>query len=349
MKTRVTALIAGLVLGGSLLMVATGAVSAVSPPPGPAGRGVCATQATAARTGATVDTLKAFGDCEINRRFTTLTRPVGQDHGVQGPDLRPCGDAAERDQLDPVRPDQPQGHDRRRDRHRGAQGRHRQDRDRLSRLRAGRPAGQSRERRRRRHRRSVQIRHDQHQADRCHRRSQGQRQGHHRRPGLPRRDERRRDQGRRSGHPAACGAPAAHSGPVQRRHRRPDHRQCPNRPGPGPRPAEGRPWPPPRPAATLSRRSSSAQLPNAALALGREPRCLPAAGGRLDSPAGTRRRLVPGPQAASSTTGCSWKPNSAPGRHRGAVPRWCPRSIPPIVRHEQPDPRPGHAAVRRER
>jgi hypothetical protein len=72
MKIRVTSLAAGLVLGGSLLLAATGAVSAVSPPPAPAGKGACATQATAARTGATVDTLKAFGDCEISRRITTL-------------------------------------------------------------------------------------------------------------------------------------------------------------------------------------------------------------------------------------------------------------------------------------
>jgi hypothetical protein len=72
MKTRIISLAAGLVLGGSLLLAAAGAVSAVSPPPAPAGKGVCAAQALASRTNATVETLKAFGDCEINRRFTTL-------------------------------------------------------------------------------------------------------------------------------------------------------------------------------------------------------------------------------------------------------------------------------------
>jgi hypothetical protein len=72
MKTRIISLAAGLALGGSLLLVGATAVIAASPPSGPAGKGVCATQATAARTGATVDTLKAFGDCEISRRITTL-------------------------------------------------------------------------------------------------------------------------------------------------------------------------------------------------------------------------------------------------------------------------------------
>ena len=73
MKTRIPALFAGLVLGGSLLLVSSGAVAAVTPPgPGPAGKGVCAVEATAARAGATVETLRAFGNCEINRRLATL-------------------------------------------------------------------------------------------------------------------------------------------------------------------------------------------------------------------------------------------------------------------------------------
>jgi hypothetical protein len=73
-KSRLTALIAGLGLAGSLLVVSTGAVTAVTAPAGPAGKGVCATEATAARTTPiTVAALRAFGDCEINRRFTTLT------------------------------------------------------------------------------------------------------------------------------------------------------------------------------------------------------------------------------------------------------------------------------------
>ena len=72
MKSRIPALIAGLALGGALLLSTVGVVAAVTPPTGPAGNGVCATQATAMKTGATVETLRAFGDCEINRRFTTL-------------------------------------------------------------------------------------------------------------------------------------------------------------------------------------------------------------------------------------------------------------------------------------
>ena len=72
MKTRIPALFAGLALGGALLLSAVGVAAAVTPPAGPAGKGVCATQAVAMKTGATVETARAFGDCEINRRFTTL-------------------------------------------------------------------------------------------------------------------------------------------------------------------------------------------------------------------------------------------------------------------------------------
>lgn len=74
MKSRLIALITGLGLAGSLLVVSTGAVAAVTTAAGPAGKGVCATQAAAARgTSITVAALRLFGDCEINRRFTTLT------------------------------------------------------------------------------------------------------------------------------------------------------------------------------------------------------------------------------------------------------------------------------------
>jgi hypothetical protein len=78
MKTRLTALFAGVALAGSLLFVTAGIATAAGPTgglpaAGPAGKDVCATQAAAVKAGATVDTLRAFGDCEINRRFTTLT------------------------------------------------------------------------------------------------------------------------------------------------------------------------------------------------------------------------------------------------------------------------------------
>jgi hypothetical protein len=72
MKIRIPSMIAGLALGGALLLTTVGVAAAVTPPAGPAGKGVCATQAVAMRTGATVETARAFGDCEINRRFTTL-------------------------------------------------------------------------------------------------------------------------------------------------------------------------------------------------------------------------------------------------------------------------------------
>ena len=72
MKTRIPALLAGLALGGALLLSTVGVVAAVTPPVGPAGNGVCATQAVAMKGGATVETARAFGDCEIGRRITTL-------------------------------------------------------------------------------------------------------------------------------------------------------------------------------------------------------------------------------------------------------------------------------------
>ena len=72
MKTRIPALLAGLALGGALLLSTVGVAAAVTPPVGPAGKGVCATQAVAMKTGATVETARAFGDCEISRRFAAL-------------------------------------------------------------------------------------------------------------------------------------------------------------------------------------------------------------------------------------------------------------------------------------
>lgn len=80
MKTRLAALAGSLLIAGSLSFVAVSAVVAITPPvgnAGPSGKGVCAPQAAAAqpsggRAAATLDTLKAFGDCEINRRLTTL-------------------------------------------------------------------------------------------------------------------------------------------------------------------------------------------------------------------------------------------------------------------------------------
>ena len=73
MKSRLTALVGGLARGSALLFTSAGIVTAATPATGPSGKGACATEAAAVKTGATVATLRTFGDCEINRRFVTLT------------------------------------------------------------------------------------------------------------------------------------------------------------------------------------------------------------------------------------------------------------------------------------
>jgi hypothetical protein len=76
MSFRIRPILAGIAVSGLLVAGSATMVTAVGPAgaAGPAGKGVCATQATAARANATVETLRAFGDCEINRRFTTLDK-----------------------------------------------------------------------------------------------------------------------------------------------------------------------------------------------------------------------------------------------------------------------------------
>jgi hypothetical protein len=65
-------------LAAVVVVVATvGVAAAVASAPvsgGPAGSGVCAAQASSARTARTVAAMRAFGDCEIGRRLTTLDR-----------------------------------------------------------------------------------------------------------------------------------------------------------------------------------------------------------------------------------------------------------------------------------
>jgi hypothetical protein len=80
MKTRITAIAASLLLGTSLILAAATTVAAAGPATaGPAGKGVCAAYAPSAQpsaskgSGVVLTALKAFGDCEINRRFATLT------------------------------------------------------------------------------------------------------------------------------------------------------------------------------------------------------------------------------------------------------------------------------------
>src|SRR5664279_2868522 len=74
MKIRIPILFTGLTIAGALILssVATALATGPAVAGGPTGRGVCATQATALKDPATVEALRAFGDCEIQRRFTTL-------------------------------------------------------------------------------------------------------------------------------------------------------------------------------------------------------------------------------------------------------------------------------------
>ena len=74
MKTRITTIFAGLAVA-ALLVVSSAAVASAAAPVvagGPAGTGVCAKESAAIKAGVSIDTLRAFGDCEITRRLTTL-------------------------------------------------------------------------------------------------------------------------------------------------------------------------------------------------------------------------------------------------------------------------------------
>jgi hypothetical protein len=68
--------LAGLAVAGLIATSSVAVATAASPAVGggPAGGGVCATQAQAVKAGATVENLRAFGDCEIARRLTTLDK-----------------------------------------------------------------------------------------------------------------------------------------------------------------------------------------------------------------------------------------------------------------------------------
>ena len=76
----------------ALAVSAAGLAVSAGPAPvagGPAGADLCSTQASAARAGATVATLRGFGDCEISRRLTTLhqlSSVVGSSKGLTSPD-----------------------------------------------------------------------------------------------------------------------------------------------------------------------------------------------------------------------------------------------------------------------
>ncbi len=75
MRASPRAIVAGLAVAAVLAASSVAAVTASSPAPvtgGPAGKTVCASQLTARKAGQSVETLRAFGDCEIARRLTTL-------------------------------------------------------------------------------------------------------------------------------------------------------------------------------------------------------------------------------------------------------------------------------------
>jgi hypothetical protein len=73
LRKSLVATVVGVVIAATAVGAAFAAVSAAAPVAGgPAGASVCATTATAARSTATVASLKAFADCEISRRLTTL-------------------------------------------------------------------------------------------------------------------------------------------------------------------------------------------------------------------------------------------------------------------------------------
>jgi hypothetical protein len=86
MKTRIPTLIAGVAIAGALAFSSAAIVTATAPliPGGPAGRGVCTAQFTALKAPVTVDALRAFGDCEIQRRFTTLGTLATRISGSKG-------------------------------------------------------------------------------------------------------------------------------------------------------------------------------------------------------------------------------------------------------------------------
>lgn len=76
MKTPTRSALIGLAVAGLLLVSSAAVVTAAGPAVagGPAGTGVCRTQAAAIKTAASIATLRAFGDCEIARRYVTLDK-----------------------------------------------------------------------------------------------------------------------------------------------------------------------------------------------------------------------------------------------------------------------------------
>lgn len=92
MKSRLRQGLSAAIAAVVIAVSAVGVAAAVSPAPvsgGPAGVGACASQSVAARSGGGVAVLRAFGDCEIDRRLVALgqlSAVISASKGLTPPD-----------------------------------------------------------------------------------------------------------------------------------------------------------------------------------------------------------------------------------------------------------------------
>jgi hypothetical protein len=80
MKSGIRNGLAAVFVAAILVLPQASSAAAASAAPvagGPAGVGVCATQAATARSDGTIASLRAFGDCEVDRRITNLHQLLG--------------------------------------------------------------------------------------------------------------------------------------------------------------------------------------------------------------------------------------------------------------------------------
>ena len=80
MKSRIRNGIAAIAVAAVLVLPQAGVSSAASGAPvagGPSGSNVCSAQAAGARSAGTIAALRTFGDCEVERRTTTLGQLAG--------------------------------------------------------------------------------------------------------------------------------------------------------------------------------------------------------------------------------------------------------------------------------
>lgn len=92
MKSKLRHGLAAAIAAAVIAASAVGVAAAVSPAPvsgGPIGSGICVSQSVAARSGGGVAVLRAFGDCEIDRRLAALTQlstVIAASKGLTSPD-----------------------------------------------------------------------------------------------------------------------------------------------------------------------------------------------------------------------------------------------------------------------